>query len=118
RVQEVERAQARRKRSEEVQERAKTQDQEIQAAIQELVQLAATPLEEGGKVPEPSPVQNELLRSIVSLKEMIRQGAEAREELTEAHEEEERELVREIDLLQNLAALGILAAAFGHETLS
>lgn len=57
-------------------------------------------------------------RTMTTVKEKVEQTIEVQDKLTTAHEEVEQEFEREKDTLQNLASLGILAVAFGHETLA
>ena len=56
--------------------------------------------------------------AMTTVKEKVEQTIKVQDKLTTAHEEVEQQFEREKDTLQNLASLGILAVAFGHETLA
>ena len=56
--------------------------------------------------------------AVTAVTENVEEGIAIQDKLTTAHAEMEQQLERKSDTLQNLASLGILAVAFGHETLS
>lgn len=92
-------------------------------AAKELVTAVAqvTEIIESGQVFASDPQSTEQLRNLSTLADTNLRAAvasqQAQAELVRAAEEQQEELQRQKDTLGNLASLGILAAAFGHETL-
>ena len=63
-------------------------------------------------------IKSKFSDAVTAVLENVEEDIAIQDKLTTAHDEMEQQLERKSDTLQNLASLGILAVAFGHETLS
>lgn len=118
------RSQNRMKRTEQAKKEAEEAKQDTRSATSDLETIlsrAASMLTETAAPKDKQEIE-EILKDLSTATETVKTNVErtleAQDELTRAHEEEELEYEREKDTLHNLASLGILAVAFGHETLS
>ena len=118
------RSQNRLKRFEQVKkaaDAAKTDTRQATAALESVILDAVSVLDASstsGESRDLDAVRANLNQAMQAIKDNVERTLEVQEELTQAHEAEEQEYEREKDTLHNLASLGILAVAFGHETLS
>jgi signal transduction histidine kinase len=113
-----ERSQFKKKRFDEAREEAKKSAKDAQDATAKLrteVNKVLTPFEKKGV--DTSSIRDTLDSSLNQLEVIVKQAADAQEELGLASEEQQREFETQKDTLGNLASLGILAATFGHESL-
>ena len=63
-------------------------------------------------------IKSKFSDAVSALKENVEESIAIQDKLTTAHDEMEQNFERKSETLHNLASLGILAVAFGHETLS
>ena len=70
------------------------------------------------EAPNIDSMKSEFSHAMTTVKEKVELTIKVQDKLTEAHDEAEQQFELEKDTLQNLASLGILAVAFGHETLA
>lgn len=123
RRQEYERSQVRKTKFERATEEAAASSQVASEAFDQLKSQVANMvglLKDGGATVESDEVSTtvqELLDTVSVAEKAIAESKEAHQELTRASEEQKMEFDQQKDTLGNLASLGILAAAFGHETL-
>jgi len=114
-----ERSQMRKTRVEKAREEAKASANAAQLATTQLrgeVEKVLEPIENKGV--DTKTIRSSLYNSITLVEQAIVQATEAQEELGQATEEQQRDFEYQKDTLGNLASLGILAATFGHESLS
>lgn len=103
---------------------AETAKAQTRSATSDLVSIAAdvkTVLDRpaiSDEAPDVGDLTSRFSDAITAVKENVEEGIAIQDKLTTAHDEMEQQLERKSDTLQNLASLGILAVAFGHETLS
>jgi len=103
---------------------AKQATEDAQRATSDLEKLVSDAIgalegsEESVMAPNNNEVRLKVMHAVAAVRERVGRSLEAQDKMTIAHDEVEEQLERDIDTLQNLASLGILAVAFGHETLA
>lgn len=120
--QKYERSQSRRRQVESTREEAQSKSAEVIGAttkVRDSWESIAEKLNEGSATGTDAKF-DELRQSVTSaieeLERAAQESAQKNEELIQESEEQEEEYEEQKNTLGNLASLGILAAAFGHET--
>lgn len=120
--QKYERSQQKRKKIEEAREDAQTKSQAVIGAtskvkdsweqiIEKIEQSATT-----GETPDFDQIRQTFDTTFLELERSAEESAQKSEELARESEEQEEEYEEQKNTLGNLASLGIITAAFGHET--
>jgi signal transduction histidine kinase len=120
--QKYERSQKKRRQIEETREQAQNKTKAVIGATnraKDTWEQVLDDLEKSSKTgtpPDLSAIRERVNSSIIELEEKAEESERTQEQLIRESEQQEEEYEQQKNTLGNLASLGILAAAFGHET--
>ncbi len=120
--QNYERSQKKRRQIDDTREQAQNNSKAVIGAttqVKETWGQVLKRIEEGEKTGNPpnlADIQKQLTQSIQQLEEVAEHSDKTQEQLIRESEQQEQDYEEQKNTLGNLASLGILAAAFGHET--